>query len=270
MVKKYSFVLTTALSAVLLSTAARAGQCPADQIGVDVTKPVVTAAKGVTDTVLSAIDLSQEPANIAGRVLRLRKLVVQPGGVVPWHSHGDRPAIIYIVDGTITEYASNCAVPLWRRFAREARRRSGRTQDTTQSRFCPPTCCTMSTTTICDPQGRERNLIWRSSVIRRAKSVAFVISQGSSICQMQPNRRGASVHRFSCEAHHFRPESKQVADPDLSFECVHGKFFNNRDAEFRRYYHMLSGFPADHEVERQEVSDLNLNHEKCNPDEAEL
>jgi hypothetical protein len=47
-------------------------------------------------------------------------------------------------------------------------------------------------------------------------------------------------------------ESKQVADPDLSLECVHGKFFNNWDAEFRRYYHMLSGFPADHEVERQE------------------
>jgi quercetin dioxygenase-like cupin family protein len=66
----------------------------------------------VKDTVLSAIDLSQEPANIAGRTLRLRKLVVQPGGVVPWHSHGDRPAVIYILNGTITEYASNCAVPI--------------------------------------------------------------------------------------------------------------------------------------------------------------
>src|SRR6202047_2246694 len=47
-------------------------------------------------------------------------------------------------------------------------------------------------------------------------------------------------------------ESKQVADPDLSLECVHGKLFNDRDAEFRRYYRMLSGLPADHEVERQE------------------
>ena len=112
MVKKHALVLTAALGAALLSTAAQAGQCPADQIGVDVTKPATAAAKGVTDTVLSAIDLSQEPANIASRVLRLRKLVVQPGGVVPWHSHGDRPAIIYIVDGTITEYASNCAVPI--------------------------------------------------------------------------------------------------------------------------------------------------------------
>ena len=38
--------------------------------------------------------------------------MVQPGGVVPWHSHGDRPAIIYIVSGEITEFASNCAVPI--------------------------------------------------------------------------------------------------------------------------------------------------------------
>jgi len=112
MVKQHSFALAVALGAAFFSTAARAGQCPADEIGVDVTKPVTTAAKGVTDTVLSAIDLSKEPAGIAGRALRLRKLIVQPGGVVPWHSHGDRPAIIYIIDGTITEYASNCAVPI--------------------------------------------------------------------------------------------------------------------------------------------------------------
>jgi hypothetical protein len=72
MVKKYSFVLATALGAALLSTAAQAGECPADKISVDATKPVTTAAKGVTDTVLSAIDLSQEPANIADRKLRLR------------------------------------------------------------------------------------------------------------------------------------------------------------------------------------------------------
>jgi quercetin dioxygenase-like cupin family protein len=31
---------------------------------------------------------------------------------VPWHSHGDRPAIIYIISGQITEYASTCAVPV--------------------------------------------------------------------------------------------------------------------------------------------------------------
>jgi quercetin dioxygenase-like cupin family protein len=91
---------------------ALAGSCPAGKSGVDVRAPVGTPAYRVTDTVIGSIDLAKEPAHIAGRLLRLRKLVVQPGGVVPWHSHGDRPAIIYIIAGTIEEYASNCSVPI--------------------------------------------------------------------------------------------------------------------------------------------------------------
>jgi quercetin dioxygenase-like cupin family protein len=70
------------------------------------------AGKGVTDTVLAAIDLEKEPANIKERQLRFRKLTIEPGGIVPWHSHGDRPAIIYIAEGEIVEYASNCSVPI--------------------------------------------------------------------------------------------------------------------------------------------------------------
>jgi len=77
-----------------------------------VTKPVAHKAKDVTDTVVGAIDLAKEPANLKERMLRLRKLAIQPGGVVPWHSHGDRPAIIYIVEGEVIEYGSNCAVPI--------------------------------------------------------------------------------------------------------------------------------------------------------------
>ncbi len=92
--------------------AAHAASCPAGKEGVDVTKPVSTPASGVTDTVLTSIDLSKEPAKIGGRLFRLRKLVIQPGGVVPWHSHHDRPAIIYTLSGEIIEYASNCSVPI--------------------------------------------------------------------------------------------------------------------------------------------------------------
>jgi quercetin dioxygenase-like cupin family protein len=101
-----------ALAAIALPGMANAGSCPAGKQAVDATKPVDYAAKGVTDTVLNSIDLAQEPAKIAGRKLRLRKLVIQPGGIVPWHSHGDRPAIIYIIQGEVTEYASDCSVPI--------------------------------------------------------------------------------------------------------------------------------------------------------------
>jgi len=100
------------LAAGIAAPAAFAGQCPADKMMADARKPDSRPAKGVTDNVLAAINLADEPAKIENRMLRLRKLTIAPGGVVPWHSHGDRPAIIYIVSGEVTEYASNCAVPI--------------------------------------------------------------------------------------------------------------------------------------------------------------
>lgn len=93
-------------------TAASAGTCPADKAGVDVRQPDHRPAKGVTDTVIASIDVAKEPVHIQGRLFRLRRLVIQPGGVVPWHSHGDRPAIIYVVKGSVTEYASTCSAPI--------------------------------------------------------------------------------------------------------------------------------------------------------------
>ena len=93
-------------------SSAVAGGCPADKMKADVRQPASHAAKGVTDTVLAAIDLEKEPANIRERQLRFRKLTIEPGGIVPWHSHDDRPAIIYVAEGEIVEYASNCADPI--------------------------------------------------------------------------------------------------------------------------------------------------------------
>jgi quercetin dioxygenase-like cupin family protein len=97
--------------ASLAATSAQAGECPADQKKPDATKPVDMKPIGVTDTVIAMIDVDQQQG-IKDRKFRMRKLVVEPGGVVPWHSHGERPAIIYIIEGEIDEYASNCAVPI--------------------------------------------------------------------------------------------------------------------------------------------------------------
>jgi quercetin dioxygenase-like cupin family protein len=110
-----SWAITTAAAAVLMSSgAAFAGSCPegsmTDASGGQ--QAGATAPKGVTDEVIGSIDLASEPAAIQGRQFRLRRLEVQPGGVVPWHSHEDRPAIIYVVQGSVTEYASTCAVPI--------------------------------------------------------------------------------------------------------------------------------------------------------------
>ena len=109
-----SFVLAGVIagSAVAGLTSAIAGECPANKMKADVRAPDTQAAKGVTDTVLAAIDLEKEPAKIKDRQLRFRKLTIEPGGIVPWHSHGDRPAIIYVAEGEIVEYASNCSAPI--------------------------------------------------------------------------------------------------------------------------------------------------------------
>jgi redox-sensitive bicupin YhaK (pirin superfamily) len=37
---------------------------------------------------------------------------IKPGGVLPWHQHANRPALIYMIQGEIVEYASTCAVPI--------------------------------------------------------------------------------------------------------------------------------------------------------------
>lgn len=89
-----------------------AGECPAGRMMANAREPVKFEATGVTDTVLSALPLGEEGPMLKDRQMRVRKLVIQPMGIVPWHSHGDRPALIYVVEGEINEYASNCAAPI--------------------------------------------------------------------------------------------------------------------------------------------------------------
>ena len=98
----------------LATNVAFAAECPADKRVADGQgqKPGPNMPKDVTDVVRSSTDLSKEPLALQNRQFRLRQLEMQPGGIVPWHSHNERPAMIYIVSGEVTEYASSCAIPL--------------------------------------------------------------------------------------------------------------------------------------------------------------
>jgi len=108
---KTSFLFAAAgLGALALSTAAWADECPAAQMRPNARTTGEMMGAKVTDTELKAIDLGSQIKGLDMRRLRLRRLVVQPGGVVPWHSHTDRPALIMTVSGSITEYRSTCAV----------------------------------------------------------------------------------------------------------------------------------------------------------------
>jgi len=61
-----------------------------------------TANQGLEAVTLQTVDLGAEIEGMEGRALRLRKLTLAPGGHVGIHSHEDRPAVAYILQGTTT------------------------------------------------------------------------------------------------------------------------------------------------------------------------
>ena len=66
--------------------------------------------KGVTVEVLATVDLGPEIEGMAGRALRMRMVTIEPGGVFgPVHDHRDRPGIVYVLQGTITDHRDGVA-----------------------------------------------------------------------------------------------------------------------------------------------------------------
>ena len=56
--------------------------------------------KGLDAKVVSTVALAPD---MPGYQLRLRNIVFEPAGVAAIHSHKDRPAFAYILEGTLTE-----------------------------------------------------------------------------------------------------------------------------------------------------------------------
>ncbi|QSX30591.1 cupin domain-containing protein [Shewanella cyperi] len=66
--------------------------------------------KGVQVELLSSLDLGLEIPGMEGRELRMRLVTIAPGGVFgPVHSHIDRPGMVYILQGTITDHRNGIA-----------------------------------------------------------------------------------------------------------------------------------------------------------------
>lgn len=99
------------LAATAFAGTAFANGCPTGKEGSNALENAPTMPQGVTDTVIGSVDLGKE-IKFSDHLLRTRMLVVQPGGIVPLHSHAGRPALIYTISGAITEYRSSCTVPI--------------------------------------------------------------------------------------------------------------------------------------------------------------
>ena len=97
-----SNILRIAAVAATFAAAAPAfaGSCPQGQEQANPLAGAPTMPSMVTDDVIGSVDLAKE-INVDNRDLRLRRLIVQPGGIVPLH-----------VKGEMSEYRSTCAVPI--------------------------------------------------------------------------------------------------------------------------------------------------------------
>jgi len=73
-------------------------------------KQATPETKGITVQFLGAVDLGPEIEGMAGRQLRMRLVTFEPGAVFgPTHDHIDRPGIVYILQGTITDHRNGVA-----------------------------------------------------------------------------------------------------------------------------------------------------------------
>jgi quercetin dioxygenase-like cupin family protein len=67
-------------------------------------------AEGVTAELLTSIDLGAEIEGMEGRQLRMRLFTFEPGAVFgPTHDHRDRPGVVYVLQGTITDHRDGVA-----------------------------------------------------------------------------------------------------------------------------------------------------------------
>ena len=120
-----TFRLMATAAALAMAGIAHAGQCPADKVAANDLPGAATAPVGVVDTELASIDLAKENVKLDQRRLRLRHMTIAPGGIVPMHSHEDRPALIMVNSGEIYEYNSKCAVPILHKAGDVAREFNG-------------------------------------------------------------------------------------------------------------------------------------------------
>ena len=71
---------------------------------------VVPETRGVTIELVGAVDLGGEIEGMTGRQLRMRLVTMEPGAAFgPLHDHNDRPGIVYVLQGTITDHRDGLA-----------------------------------------------------------------------------------------------------------------------------------------------------------------
>lgn len=70
-------------------------------------KPGTT--KGVVVQAAQALALGPQIPQADGFQLRLRRIAIEPGGVLAHHNHGSRPTVVFMIEGEATEHRDGLA-----------------------------------------------------------------------------------------------------------------------------------------------------------------
>lgn len=106
-------IVACALAALALTTseAAYANKCPAEHVLKTAREIERAPDVGVTRETLSEVKLTGW-RGMGNFLLRTRRLTIAKDGIIPYHTHEDRPSIVYIVKGELIEHNNFCAVPI--------------------------------------------------------------------------------------------------------------------------------------------------------------
>jgi mannose-6-phosphate isomerase-like protein (cupin superfamily) len=88
--------------AIALVTAALAALTLSDRVTSQSVPP--EKDRGVGRKELAVIDLASEIDGMTGRVLRQHRTTLEPGGAIRLHDHVDRPEILFVVTGRLTDH----------------------------------------------------------------------------------------------------------------------------------------------------------------------
>lgn len=87
---------------------ARVRQCPANRAQPNARREGFGAQSGVVGEDIALTPLAHDPTH----AVRLRRLIVQPGGVIAWHDHTAIQGMALIVSGEMVELRNTCLDPI--------------------------------------------------------------------------------------------------------------------------------------------------------------
>jgi quercetin dioxygenase-like cupin family protein len=83
-------------------------ECPAGRVQANARSEGFGPTTGVKSVDVALRPLAHDPA----RALRLRRIVVQPGGVIAWHDHTQVQGVAVLVAGEMIELRNTCLDPI--------------------------------------------------------------------------------------------------------------------------------------------------------------